>query len=151
MAGSTMLQEFKNEPLDAPWPVPSRQPLSSPSTGPRSTAPVLAAVAPTVGFRLDSEQTAALHRHIPALAETVREIVRQGQPAQLMIDLSELAPAPFYQELACLCAVLRRILGPRTPIVLAGANPAVAWSLQSGYLPEGVTIVTTRRHRHPTR
>ena len=94
MAGSTMLQEFKNEPLDAPWPVPSRQPLSSPSTGPRSTAPVLAAVAPTVGFRLDSEQTAALHRHIPALAETVREIVRQGQPAQLVIDLSELAPAP---------------------------------------------------------
>jgi hypothetical protein len=49
-----------------------------------------------------------------------------------MIDLAELAPGPFYQALACLCAVLRRILGRAIPIMLVNVDPAVAWSLESG-------------------
>ncbi|MDQ3765302.1 MAG: hypothetical protein M3460_28650 [Actinomycetota bacterium] len=142
----------KDEPPDALRPVPSRQPLSSsPSTGSRSTAPVLAAAAPALRLRLDSEQTAALHRHIPALAATVREIVKQRQPAQLVIDLSELAPGPLL---------------PGTGVFVCCAAPD-SWYTHSdpprrgeprggvvapvGIPAEGVTIVATRHHPHPTR
>jgi hypothetical protein len=40
---------------------------------------------------------------------------------------------------------------PGIPIVLADANPAVAWSLESGYLPENVIVAPIRRHRRRVR
>jgi hypothetical protein len=143
-----MLQAAEQQSRDAWLSMWSDQPLISASAEPGLGTMARAPVRPAVRLWLASEQAAVLALHIPALAETVREITSRHQPGQVMLDLSELAPGPFYQELACLCTGLRRILGPGIPIVLDQVNPAVAWSLESGYLPEGVTVVPIRVHPH---
>ncbi len=107
------MRTSEQEPRHAAQLLSNHEAPSSPAPGSRPGTPILAPVWPSVRLRLASEQTAALHRHIPTLAATVREIAHRHHPACLVIDLTELAPGPYYQELACLCAVLRRILGPR--------------------------------------
>lgn len=121
-------------PIPAPAPTPAQ-------------ATVAAAPAPVVQLRVTPEQAAELHRHIPFFAARVHEATRSNHPAEVVIDLTGVTPGPFYAELACLCEVLRRVVGQHTQITLRNVNPAVAISLQAGYLPEEVRIIPTRRRR----
>jgi anti-anti-sigma regulatory factor len=121
-------------------PIPPPAPSLAQSTG-------AAAPASVVQLRLTPEQTVELHRHIPSFAARVREVTRSSRPAEVVIDLTGVGPGPFYAELACLCEVLRRLVGQHTQITLRNVNPAVAISLQAGYLPQEVRIIPTRRRR----
>ena len=127
--------------------------MTAPAIAVSPTVSLTRAPAPVVQLRVTPEQAVELHRHIPFFAATVRELTRSSRPAEVVIDLTGVTPGPFYAELACLCEVLRRLVGQQTQITLRNVNPAVAISLQAGYLPEEVRIIPTRRrhsHRGPS-
>ncbi len=100
----------------------------------------------TLRLRITEQQAEALHSYIPGYAAAARAAVAEGPLAELVIDMGGVRPAPFYAELVCLCDVLRRACRD-APITISGANPAVAWSLLSCGLPEGVRVAKARHHR----
>jgi hypothetical protein len=101
---------------------------------------------------LTLEHVRTFHRSIPILVREVRRQLALRRPDEVrdvVLDLSDVAPAPAAAPLLFLVRLLRRLTDEDVRIEVSGVTPALAAALTPFDMPDRVAITDTQGRRWP--